>query len=1715
MKGLWLLLQPETQLLRRLWIMLLCLFILGGAIPATQSARAAEDWSSISSIPTLNLLQGVRYGGGEWLAMGFSATLLESSNGTSWDKLVPTGASDDWTDATHDGDHWILVGSGGDIYRSNDKKASSGWSMQTSGSTADLYSIAYDDRGTYIAVGDQGTILTSTDGVAWTSRSLPNGGKDPLFGIVYAEGLFVTVSSAGSIYTSDNGVTWTSRKNGANPLFGVQYGDDKFVAVGSGKIYFSDDGITWKDSNVTGAGDLYAVAYGNEKFVSVGANGKVLTSTNADDWSESETSGQSDDLYGIGYSADQRRFVTVGGEGSPVMLTQVRVSSDALSNLELSAGTMTPAFSSNVVTYTADVPDTTTSMTITPTAVESLATIEVRVNGGTFSSVPNGQASSSFNIPVGNTTIDVKVTSSLHTSKTYLIVVSRSEPNAPPTNLTLSNNQIEENKPVNTEIGTLQATDSNTGETFTYSLVGGDTSSFMISGNKLLSNEAFDYEGAKQNYSITILATDSRGATFSKVFTINLLDVNEPPVVSNSSKTGQEDTQISFVASDFTAFYDDPEKKSLQKIQVSGLPSNGTLLLNGVAVAIQQDIPATDMAKLSFLPNANWNGTTSFTWKGHDGNSYSAQPATFTLTFSAVNDLPTVSDFTKSAMESQTITFAASDFTQAFHDVDQSDTLTQIKVVSLPTVGKLKVNGTDVTVDQVIPVSELSTLNYSLMPGRSGTYSFDWLGQDGIGYSIAPAKVTLEITSVNDLPTVSDNSKSGKEDQNIAFTEADFSLGFTDADSDTLQKIQIVTLPANGTLNLKGTALRTNEEVPVGQLSELVFTPSANWSGTTSFTWKGHDGIDYSSNTANFTLQIDLVNDPPVVTDNSKSGPEDTTMSFGASDFTSTYTDVEGDLLQQVRIESLPTHGTLALDGTKVQAQQEILASDLSKLSFAPDANWNGTTSFSWNGSDGLAYSTTAATFTITITPVNDAPVANDGTVRLTQNQNKQGNVDAKDADGDRLHYQVVDQSTKGTVTLDPGTGEFTYTPQRNVTGNDSFTYVANDGTVDSNLATIRVTISAVVVPPIPVYGPTISAIADQTIDQGGRTEKLDFTVNDPDDDPRTLTVTAYSDNQRLVPNEKIAIAGSGTNRTIQVTSLAGQHGVATIIVTVSDGKSSASEAFTVTVKEVNHPPRALNGFLLAEKPEQVKGVLEATDEDGDALTFILVRQASKGKVTLTNEKSGTYTYTPDKGGTSISDDSFTFKVNDRTADSNTATVTISRKASYDATLQELRVSEGKLTPSFSSRRTSYAVKVSEEVASIEVTPTTTNAAASVTVNGEAVENGTASAPISLKPGNNNIDVIVKAQDGTQKTYKIVVEREYTPITEIKLEKHSLTMTEGDDPVVLAVQIKPDQDSGNLLVWKSSRTSVATVDETGTVVAHKKGTATITVSSLDGKVKDKATIKVEEGKIVQLVTDSTMLVMSPKDSEPIKIFAHYKQGTKRDVTNEVSWSTKNRKVASVTKGKIVANGTGSTLLTATFKDATVSILVKVYDQRWVDERELDLSLEESESPGGHELQIRGDLPAKEKLFVQVKIGKKDYDADVDLEENSFTFTHSFDENDELPENVQLIIKPSSSKKKEQIITLPLQLFDTSSIQVKELKKKEDKKKKSYSMIGKLYDETNVMKMELVEDDKVVAVGTIKRGKFEIPSFLYDGEELILRATSYTRFVQEWEVKVEK
>jgi len=107
-----------------------------------------------------------------------------------------------------------------------------------------------------------------------------------------------------------------------------------------------------------------------------------------------------------------------------------------------------------------------------------------------------------------------------------------------------------------------------------------------------------------------------------------------------------------------------------------------------------------------------------------------------------------------------------------------------------------------------------------------------------------------------------------------------------------------------------------------------------------------------------------------------------------------------------------------------------------------------------------------------------------------------------------------------------------------------------------------------------------------------------------------------------------------------------------------------------------------------------------------------------------------------------------------------TYTVTVLTAPSSDATLSNLTISQGTLTPSFASGTISYTDSVANSVTSVNVTPTRNQANATITVNGTSVAAESASGPINLNVGSNTITIVVTAQDGvTLGTYIITVNR--------------------------------------------------------------------------------------------------------------------------------------------------------------------------------------------------------------------------------------------------------------------------------------------------------------------------------------------------------------------
>ncbi len=183
--------------------------------------------------------------------------------------------------------------------------------VRTMGATVFPRSVA-SSNSQFVAVGNPGAILTSPDGITWTSRN--SGTSEFMIGVTWSGTQFVVVGGNGTILTSLDGVTWTPRIAGTSQnLVGVAWSGSAFAAVGNlGTILTSANGVAWTSSASGTSSHLNAVVWSGTKFVAVGDSGTILTSPDGATWT-TQISGTSGLLNGVTWSGTQ--FVAVGGFG--------------------------------------------------------------------------------------------------------------------------------------------------------------------------------------------------------------------------------------------------------------------------------------------------------------------------------------------------------------------------------------------------------------------------------------------------------------------------------------------------------------------------------------------------------------------------------------------------------------------------------------------------------------------------------------------------------------------------------------------------------------------------------------------------------------------------------------------------------------------------------------------------------------------------------------------------------------------------------------------------------------------------------------------------------------------------------------------------------------------------------------------------------------------------------------------------------------------------------------------------------------------------------------------------------------------------------------------------------------------------------------------------------------------------------------------------------
>jgi len=424
-------------------------------------------------------------------------------------------------------------------------------------------------------------------------------------------------------------------------------------------------------------------------------------------------------------------------------------------------------------------------------------------------------------------------------------------------------------------------------------------------------------------------------------------------------------------------------------------------------------------------------------------------------------------------------------------------------------------------------------------------------------------------------------------------------------------------------------------------------TASFSAKGTYVLTLTADDGEASGSDSVTIAVES-----RPVAANDTYDVNEDATLNVPAPGVLGNDSDADGNALQALLVSGV-SHGSLTLNAD-------------GSFTYTPAANFNGADSFTYKAThDGI--DSDPATVSITVNPVNDPPSAANGTLTTNEDTPVNGVLNATDVDGDTLTYSIVSNGAKGTVTItNPATGAYSYTPNADANGSDAFTFKVNDGTADSNVATVTVTISAVNDAPAAHNG---TLTTNEDTPAAG-------TLNASDADGDALTYSLVSNGSKgtaTITNPATGAYAYAPN--------ANANGTDTFSFKANDGTVDSNVAtVTVTINAVNDAPAAQNGALTTDEDTPASGTLSASDVDGDALTFSIVSNGTKGTAAITNAATGAFIYTPNADANGS--DAFTFKVNDGKADSNVATVAVTINAVNDPpTASSQAVSTSQNTP--------------------------------------------------------------------------------------------------------------------------------------------------------------------------------------------------------------------------------------------------------------------------------------------------------------------------------------------------------------------------------------------------------------------------------------------------
>ena len=705
----------------------------------------------------------------------------------------------------------------------------------------------------------------------------------------------------------------------------------------------------------------------------------------------------------------------------------------------------------------------------------------------------------------------------------------------------------------------------------TWSLAGDDGGDFNISNAGVLTfKEVPDYENpADENtdnvYSLTVQVSDGKNdegeadatADATLDVTVTVTNANDPPVAAPDTATTAEDTRL-----EIEVLANDTDQDSRARLQISDYadPENGFVFVRSKVTFI-------------YTPDPDFAGEDTFSYTVSDG--LLTATATVTVTVTPVNDAPSITGGSASVAYAENGTGPVQTYTAS--DPDAGDTLAW------------SLSGDDAS---DFNLSDAGVLTFKTAPDyespadddRDNAYQVTVTVSDG--RLSAARNVTVTVTNVNEQPAAVDDTATTSEDTAV---EINAVANDTDPDGDSLTIVSYA-YPSNGRLAFK----------PGGK-TVLVYTPNPDFTGKDSFTYVAYDGA-LTSQSGTVAVTVNPVNDAPVFTGGltkviyaeNGTGPAQT---YSASDAES---------------QSI----TWSLAGVD---RGHFNLSNAGVLSFKTAPDFENPVDGDYNNGDDPdnAYEvtvrvsdgthTTALAVTVTVTNVNEAPTAKEDAATTLEDTAVEISAVANDTDpeGDSLRVTGWGEPGHGQLELSSDKRSFTYTPEANWHGADTFTYNVLDGFLASPFSTVTVTVTPV--NDAPAFTGGLSAVA---FDEGGAGTVQTYTAADPDADD-SLTWLALSGDDANTFNFN-STTGSLTFKTAPDADDPkddNKDNDYQVTLGVTDGTLTTTLAVTVTVTNVDERPTANDDTATTaeDTPVEIPVTENDTDPDGDDLVITVM----------------------------------------------------------------------------------------------------------------------------------------------------------------------------------------------------------------------------------------------------------------------------------------------------------------------------------------------------------------------------------------------------------------------------------------------------------------------------------------------------------------------------